>query len=137
MPKWFDPVPAPQNHLKPRPCTSAREFDVSLDCVWLSGLTLRRPKRVLAGRLGTIFFFVLKRLSRTHNDLRTPQRPGAALVEPTGWGFQAEVRLGGAQKKSFFFSPLHDALGCVPKNRLSKTAPKPDFSLETPPSGLN
>ena len=48
-------------------------------------------------------FLVLKHLPRTRNGLCTPKRPRANLVQPTGWGFQAEIGLEGDLKKSFFF----------------------------------
>ena len=56
-----------------------------------------------SGRATEHHFFVFKRLSRTHNDLRTPQRLGAALVESTGWGFQAKIGLWGGFEGPLFW----------------------------------
>ena len=54
--------------------------------------------RHLCGR----HFLVLKHLPRTRNGLCTPKRPRANLVQPTGWGFQAKIGLGGGLKKTIF-----------------------------------
>ena len=95
-----------QTHQTPRPRSSTREFDVSLDCVRLSGLTLRCPDRFGVPRSSEHHFFVLNRLSRTHNDLRAPQRLGAALVESTGWGFQAKIGLWGGFEEPIFWGSV-------------------------------
>ena len=49
---------------------------------------------------------VLKRLPRTRNDLRAPQRLGAALVESTGWGFQAKIGLWGGFEEPIFWGSV-------------------------------
>ena len=119
-----------QTHQTPRPRTSTREFDVSLDCACVALGAHTEVPRFGVPRSSEHHFFVLKRLSRTHNDLRTPQRLGAALVESTGWGFQAKIGHGGGFEGSLFWGSVARCSGvCMPALRaVAETLPLPEHA---------
>jgi hypothetical protein len=106
VPKWSQHH---KNHQTPRPCTSTREFDVSLDCVWLSGLALSCPKKVRAGRVSTIFLCS----SACHARATTcahPNNPGQRSLSPLDGVSKPKSDLGAVLKDHFFGGASHDSL---------------------------
>ena len=101
-----------QTHQTTRPHTSTREFDVSLDCVWLSGLTLSAPDQARGTGRGATFWCS----STCHARATTcahPNDPGPIYLNPLGGVSKLKSGLGALKKSHFFFSPFHDALGCA------------------------
>ena len=106
VPKWSQHH---KNHQTPRPCTSTREFDVSLDCVRLSGLALSCPKKVRAGRVSTIFLCS----SACHARATTcahPNNPGQRSLSPLDGVSKPKSDLGAVLKDHFFGGASHDSL---------------------------
>ena len=90
-----------QTHQTPRPRSSTREFDVSLDCVRLSGLTLRCPDSACPGRVSTTFLCSTASHART-TTCAHPNDSGLLWLSPLGGVSEPKSGFGAVLKSRFF-----------------------------------